>query len=241
MAADPAKANGKPGVDLQSEVEYRTKLQEICNKIYAAKNLDDILINLRDEITGLFEAERITVYVVDGKTRELVSRFKSGEEIGEIRIPVSPNSIAGCSAFKQKLINIKNAYDEVELKAIDPKLKFDSSWDQKTGFTTKQVLVFPIIYKKFLLGGIQMINRTSGDAFNAIDEWAVEELAKILGIALYNQKRMARGGRPTKFDYILENHILTRKELDKAITQARERKEPIEDILMGELLSLIHI
>ena len=235
MAAEPATANNKKDVDLQSEVEYRTKLQEICNKIYAAKNLDDILINLRDEITGLFEAERITVYVVDGKTRELVSRFKSGEEIGEIRIPVSPNSIAGCSAFKQKLINIKDAYDEAELKAIDPKLKFDSSWDQKTGFTTKQVLVFPIIYKKFLLGGIQMINRTSGAAFNAIDEWAVEELAKILGIALYNQKRMARGGRPTKFDYILENHILTRKELDKAITQARQRKEPIEDILMGDL------
>jgi len=235
MAAEAATANNKSDVDLQSEVEYRTKLQEICNKIYAAKNLDDILINLRDEITGLFEAERITVYVVDGKTRELVSRFKSGAEVAEIRIPVSPNSIAGCSAFKQKLINIKDAYDEAELKAIDPKLKFDSSWDQKTGFTTKAVLVFPIIYKKFLLGGIQMINRTSGDAFNAIDEWAVEELAKILGIALYNQKRMARGGRPTKFDYILENHILTRKELDKAITQARQRKEPIEDILMGDL------
>lgn len=235
MAAEPATAKNKTDVDLQSEVEYRTKLQEICNKIYAAKSLDDILINLRDEITGLFEAERITVYVVDGKTRELVSRFKSGEEVAEIRIPVSPNSIAGCSAFKQKLINIKDAYDEAELKAIDPKLKFDSSWDQKTGFTTRAVLVFPIIYKKFLLGAIQMINRTSGDAFNAIDEWAVEELAKILGIALYNQKRMARGGRPTKFDYILENHILTRKELDKAITQARQRKEPIEDILMGDL------
>lgn len=235
MAAEPATAKNKTDVDLQSEVEYRTKLQEICNKIYAAKNLDDILINLRDEITGLFEAERITVYVVDAKTRELVSRFKSGEEVAEIRIPVSPNSIAGCSAFKQKLINIKDAYDEAELKAIDPKLKFDSSWDQKTGFTTRAVLVFPIIYKKFLLGAIQMINRTSGDAFNAIDEWAVEELAKILGIALYNQKRMARGGRPTKFDYILENHILTRKELDKAITQTRQRKEPIEDILMGDL------
>jgi type II secretory ATPase GspE/PulE/Tfp pilus assembly ATPase PilB-like protein len=229
-----ALSTRKSDVDLQSEVEYRTKLQEICNKIYAAKNLDDILINLRHEITGLFEAERITVYVVDGKTRELVSRFKSGKEFGEIRIPVSPNSIAGCSAFKQKLINIKNAYDEAELKAIDPNLKFDSSWDQKTGFTTKQVLVFPIIYKKFLLGGIQMINRISGESFNTIDEWAVEELAKILGIALYNQKRMARS-RPSKFDYILENHILTRKELDKAITQARQRKEPIEEILMGEL------
>jgi len=236
MAATPNPGSATSTDDVQnlkSEVEYRTKLQEICNKIYAAKNLDEILINLRDEITGLLEAERITVYVVDGKSRELVSRFKSGEEIGEIRIPVSPNSIAGCSAYKQKLINITNAYDDEELKKIDSNLKFDSSWDKKTGFTTKAVLVFPIIYKKFLLGAIQLINRTSGERFEARDEYAVEELAKILGIALYNQKRMARG-RPTKFDYFLENHILTQKELDKAIAQARQAKVPIEQILMTD-------
>jgi len=94
--------------DLKSEVEYRTNLQNICNKIYAASNLDEILVNLKDEITSLFEAERITVYVVDGKTRELVSRFKSGTEVAEIRIPVSIGSLAGYSAFRQKLINIKN-------------------------------------------------------------------------------------------------------------------------------------
>jgi type II secretory ATPase GspE/PulE/Tfp pilus assembly ATPase PilB-like protein len=230
----PKTNNGTDDVqNLKTEVEYRTKLQEICNKIYAAKNLDEILINLQDEITGLLEAERITVYVVDGKSRELVSRFKSGTEIGEIRIPVSPNSIAGCSAFKQKLINIKDAYDANELKQIDANLKFDSSWDQKTGFRTKAVLVFPIIYKKFLMGAIQMINRTSGDRFEERDEYAVEELAKILGIALYNQKRMARG-RPTKFDYFLENHILTQKELDKAISQARQQKTSIESILMKD-------
>ncbi|MFH1981390.1 MAG: GspE/PulE family protein [Pseudomonadota bacterium] len=230
----PNSANNADDVqNLKSEVEYRTRLQEICNKIYAAKNLDEILINLKDEITGLLEAERITVYVVDGKSRELVSRFKSGEEIGEIRIPVSPNSLAGCSAFKQKLINITNAYDDAELKRIDPNLKFDSSWDQKTGFRTKAVLVYPIIYKKFLLGAIQLINRTSGERFEERDEFAVEELAKILGIALYNQKRMARG-RPTKFDYFLENHILTQKELDKAISEARQAKSSIESILMAD-------
>ena len=64
-AATPASSQ-KDVQNLQSEVEYRTKLQDICNKIYAAKNLDEILINLKDEITSLFEAERITVYVVDG-------------------------------------------------------------------------------------------------------------------------------------------------------------------------------
>ena len=219
---------------LESEVEYRTKLQKICNKIYAASNMDEILIDLKDEITDLFEAERLTVYVVDGKKRELVSRFKSGDEISEIRVPVSLRSTAGYSAFKQKLINIKNVYDDKELAAIDPALKFDKSWDQKTGFKTAQVLVVPIIFKKYLLGAIQLINRVTGSSFTKMDEESVTELAKILGIALYNQKRMARA-RTNKFSYLLENHILTQKELDKAIADARKRKEPVENILVKDL------
>ena len=109
---------------LTSEVTYRTRLQEICNKINAAANLDEILINLKDDITSLFEAERITVYVVDSKSRELVSRFKSGSDIAEIRIPISMDSIAGWCAIKNNTINIKNAYNQKELVAIDPDLRF---------------------------------------------------------------------------------------------------------------------
>lgn len=218
----------------KSEVQYIKDIQDICSKIYAASNVDEILVDLKDEITSIFEAERITVYVVDGKKRELVSRFVSGDEIGEIRIPVSNTSISGCSALKQKLINIKDVYNKKELASIDPDLKFDKSWDQKTGFETKQVLVVPVIFKKFLLGAIQLINRKNGGSFTNIDEQSVTELAKILGIALYNQRRMAKA-RPSKFDHIMENHILTQKELDKAIADARERKTPIENILISEL------
>ncbi len=220
--------------NLKSEVEYRKKLQEICNNIYAAKNLDEILIDQKDAITALFEADRITVYVVDGIKRELVSRFKSGDEIGEIRIPVSTSSIAGTSALKQTLINIKDVYDKDELAGIDPELKFDSSWDKKTGYNTKQVLAYPIIFKKYLLGLLQLINRTDGASFTKMDEESVMELAKILGIALYNQKRMART-KATKFDYLLENHILTQKELETAISDARRQKIQIENFLMESL------
>ena len=219
---------------LKSEIEYRKNLQDICNKIHAAANLDEILVDLKDEITGLFEAERLTVYVVDGRKRELVSRFKSGDEIGEIRIPMSNNSISGCSAFKKKLINIKDVYDDRELASIDYDLKFDKSWDQKAGFTTKQVLVVPVIFKNYLLGAIQLINRKDGGSFSRLDEQSVTEMADILGIALYNQKRMAKV-RPNKFDYILENHILAEKELDMAIADARRRREPVEAVLMSDL------
>jgi len=219
---------------LKSEITYRKNLQNICNKIHAADNLDEILVDLKNEITGLFEAERLTVYVVDGIKRELVSRFKSGDEVGEIRIPLSSNSIAGCSAFKKKLINIKNVYNKKELTAVDHDLKFDKRWDQKAGFITKQVLVVPVIFKNFLLGVIQLINRKDGGSFSKLDEQSVTEMAHILGIALYNQKRMAKA-RPNKFDYLLKNRILTEKELDTAIADARKRREPVEAILMSDL------
>lgn len=232
--SNSSKAMAAKDQHLKSEVQYIKDIQEICSKIYAASNVDEILVDLKDEITSIFEAERITVYVVDGKKRELVSRFVSGDEIGEIRIPVSNTSVSGCSALKQKLINIKDVYNKKELASIDPDLNFDKSWDQKTGFKTKQVLVVPVIFKKFLLGAIQLINRKDGGSFTNIDEQSVTELAKILGIALYNQRRMAKA-RPSKFDHIMENHILTQKELDKAIADARERKTPIENVLISEL------
>ena len=142
LNASQPKNGLEPGVaNLRSEVEYRTRLQEIGNKINAARDLDEILIDLKEEITSLFSAERMTVYVIDGVKRELVSRFKSGEEIAEIRIPVTKDSLAGYSALTHQLLNVANVYDDKEITAIDEGLHFDKSWDQKTGYRTRQVLV----------------------------------------------------------------------------------------------------
>ena len=218
---------------LKSEVAYRTKLQEISNSIYAAANLDVILIDLKDDILELVNAERITIYYVDGVKRELVSRFKSGNEVSEIRVPISNASIAGYAAAHQKTVNIKNVYDESELAGIDEELKFNKSWDKKTGFHTKQVFVAPIVFKSFVLGVIQLINRKGGNSFDKEDEENVSELADIIGIALYKQKKMATS-RKSKFDYLLQNHILTQKELNQAIAASREKKISIIKILTDE-------
>ena len=236
MALDSVQQDNSNVQSLRSEVEFQVKSQDVNKKIFAAANLDEILIDLKDDIVALFEAERLTIYYVDGIKRELVSRFKSGNEIEEIRVPLSPKSIAGYSAYKQKLVNIKNVYDPEELKGIDPVLSFDKSWDEKTGLKTQQVLVAPIIFKKLLLGAIQLINRKKGDAFTETDEKNILELSETLGIGLYNQKRMSTGktGRKSKYDYLLENHILTQKELKKIVMESRERKEFPEAIMMKD-------
>ena len=171
---------------------YRTQLQKICNRINAATNINKILIGLKDDITSLFSAERITIYVVDANKRELVSRVKSGMGIAEIRLPIATDSIAGWCAYKKKPINLKNVYDKRELAAIDADLKFDARWDEKTKFKTRQVLASPVIFKSYLLGVIQLINRKTGKSFIRIDEQALKEVSYILCIALFNQKRIAR-------------------------------------------------
>ena len=235
MLIDSVSNDANPADDqsLKSDVEYRARLEEIGNKIYAASSLDEILVDLKYDITGLFNAERLTIYVVDGIKREMVSRFKSGNEIEEIRLPISSESIAGYATQKNKLVNIKNVNDKEELAAIDPELKFDSRWDSMTGFSTRQVLAVPITFKRFLLGTVQLINQKEGDCFTEEDERAVVELAKILALALYNQKRLAKD-RTSKFDYLLQNHNITQQELSRAIADARQNKVSVEDILIKD-------
>jgi len=234
-ALPTAKRKDRHIIELTSEVAYRTRLQKICNKINAAANLDEILINLRDDITSLFEAERITVYVVDENKHQLVSRFKSGNDIEEIRIPISTNSIAGWCAVKNTVINIKDAYNLKELANIDPKLRFDDRWDLKTGFKTRQILARPIGFRNQLLGVIQLMNRKTGKSFVQVDEKSLEEVAGILGIALQTQKKLRERFTMGKFDFLLENHLLTHQELEKGIVLAREKQMPIETVLMSDI------
>lgn len=233
LIPDKISVNGTRLQNLQAEVGYCRKLHEIGNRIHAASNLDEIIIHLKDEITRLFDAERITIYVVDKSKQELVSRYKSGHEISEIRIPISPDSIAGFSAFRQKLVCIKNVYDGVELAGIDPSLRFDRTWDQKTGFTTRQALSCPIIHLKYLLGVIQLINRNSGGFFTSKDEQSIQEIARVLGIAFFNQSRMSNR-RHSKFDYLIDNRLITRDELKKAIIDGHQSNEPIELLLHNQ-------
>jgi type II secretory ATPase GspE/PulE/Tfp pilus assembly ATPase PilB-like protein len=232
MSERQAAASGAAsGLAEKQGVSHSDRLLDITNRIHSARDTDEILIDLKDDIIKLFEAERLTVYTVDGIKKELVSRVKSGDQIREIRLPISTDSLTGYAASTGELINIKNAYDDKELAAIDPNLRFDKTWDQKSGFRTRQVLVVPVNFRKYLMGVIEVVNCKNGGGFTEPDEAAAQELATTVGIAIYNQKRMAKA-RPSKFDYLLENGLLTQKELDKAILDARKTRQDMESLLM---------
>ena len=220
---------------LEEQLKFQKKLNNITNKIHAAKDTTDILLNLQEEILSLFDAERITIYIVDGIKRQIVSKFKTGNEVSEIRVPIGNDSISGYCAASGKMVNITNAYDENELKKLSPTLVFDRSWDEKTGYKTNQVLVAPVSYNKYLLGVIQLINKKSGKQFSTEDKISVQEIAKVLGIAFFNNQKATQKRRPTKFDFLIANNIITEKDLEQAISTSRKMKKPVESVLVSDL------
>jgi type II secretory ATPase GspE/PulE/Tfp pilus assembly ATPase PilB-like protein len=220
---------------LEEQLKFQKRLNNITNKIHAAKDTNDILLNLQGEILSLFDADRITIYMVDGIKRQIVSKFKTGNEVSEIRVPIGNDSIAGYCAASGKMVSISNAYDDTELKRLSSSLAFDKSWDEKTGYKTNQVLVAPVSYNKYLLGVIQLINKKGGKQFTLEDQSSVQEIAKVLGIAFFNNQKATQKRRPTKFDYLIANNIITERDLEQAISTSRKIKKPVESILVSDL------
>ena len=52
----------------EAEIAYRKRLQEITNQINSAPSCREIVLQLKDRILELLEADRVTVFVVDTRT-----------------------------------------------------------------------------------------------------------------------------------------------------------------------------
>ena len=227
---DPIR--NKEVTELEEKLQLRKELLDITNRIHAAQNIKQILVDLKDGILNLFNAHSITIYVVDRVRNEIYSMFLTGAQVREIRVPITNRSIAGYVANTGKVVSIADAYDAAELKRIDKELTFDVSWDKKSGFRTKQILAAPVYHNKTLMGVVQILNR-KGDAerFSADEGGFLQEISDVLGVAFFNQERYARR-RKTRFDYLISRDLLKEEELDAAWEESREAKETVEEYLM---------
>ncbi len=223
---------------LRQQLEYRKRLMDKINEIHSADNLNTILINIKDSIAGLFNAERITIYLADSKRNLLISKVMSGTEIQQIVIPISDTSLAGYCATSGNMINITNAYDPHELKMIGSNLKFDDSWDKKTGFVTRQVLCVPMKFQKALIGVIQIINKKGNVPYNDTDINYAMELATSLSIAIHNIYRLSVTTKvirhKERYNYLLDKNLIDDKLLEKASTHPDVAKAGMDTILMSE-------
>src|SRR5262249_10218442 len=64
------------------------------------------------------------------------------------------------------------------------------------------------------------------------EERFASDIAETLGLALRNQSQLVQR-RPTKFDYLIEQQLLTRHDGGTALAQARRKRGDGETVLLG--------
>ncbi|PKO25737.1 MAG: secretion system protein E [Betaproteobacteria bacterium HGW-Betaproteobacteria-8] len=236
---NPATVANKEAASLTemgNKLAFTKKLQAVTNKIHATRNIDEIILEVSQDIRALFEAERITLYITSEDNKSIVSKVKTGlKEFKELKLAINPQSIAGYVAFHKVMLNIADVYDDEELARISPEIRFLKEVDKKTGFRTRQMLVFPITNADdgSLMGVVQVINSMSGLAFSSMFEEGAPELANTLAIAL-SQRQIPIGAIRSKYDLLVSEGVIAGTELELAQRSARKQSKDLEEVLIEE-------
>jgi type II secretory ATPase GspE/PulE/Tfp pilus assembly ATPase PilB-like protein len=221
--------------DVGVRLAFQKQLQAVTNKIHATNNIDEIMLEVSADICALFNADRLTIYSVGEDKQSIVSKVKTGlNSFKDLKLPIAEHSLAGYVALSKKPINIKDCYDDTELRAINPNLRFLQEVDKRTGYRTKQQLVAPIVEQgsSDLIGVIQIINNKAGVPFGALADEGVHELAQTLAIA-FRQRQKPQVVK-TKYDYLIADAVLSAGEFELASRQARKKAIDIEQVLTDE-------
>ncbi len=212
------------------EQEFQARLNDIYRRIHEAESFMDVFPDLEKDLLALVNAERLTVYQRGRTDREIVSRFKTGNEVKEIRLPLSTTSIAGYVALSRQPLRIDDVYDTRYLAHIHPNLRFDSSYDQRSGFRTRSMLVVPIKFGEVLLGVLQIINRIGG-SFSEQDLGDALQVAQMIG----QKFRYDLNGTNAPFDLLIQKKRVTHEKLEECKATAEKQKVSVAHVLMTEL------
>jgi type II secretory ATPase GspE/PulE/Tfp pilus assembly ATPase PilB-like protein len=221
--------------DVGARLAFQKQLQAVTNKIHATNNIDEIMLEVSADVCALFNADRLTIYSMSEDKQSIVSKVKTGlNSFKDLKLPIAEHSLAGYVALSRKMINIKDCYDDAELRAINPNLRFLQEVDKRTGYRTKQQLVAPIVEQSSgdLIGVIQIINNKGGVPFGALAEEGVNELSQTLAIA-FKQRQKPQLVK-TKYDYLIADAVLSAGEFELASRQARKKAVDIEQVLVDE-------
>jgi type II secretory ATPase GspE/PulE/Tfp pilus assembly ATPase PilB-like protein len=223
-----------PAGDVNSRLSFQKNLQSVTNKIHATTNVDEIMLEVSADICTLFNADRLTIYTVGEDRQTIVSKVKTGlNSFKDLKLPIAEHSIAGFVGLSKKMLNIKDVYDESELRAHNPNLRFLQEVDKRTGYRTKQMLVSPIAEAGGdLVGVVQLINNKTGVPFGQLAEEGVTELCQTLAIAL--RQRQKPQVLKTKYDFLVGDAVISAAEFELAARSARKKAVDVEDVLIGE-------
>ena len=233
---NPLRTDQDNHSDISTKLDFSKDLQVVTNKIHATSNIDEIILEVSKDICSLFSVDRLTIYSISEDKSYIISKVKTGlNSFKDLKLPIANQSIAGFIALSKKVANIKDVYDEKELKELSPQLHFQKEVDKRTGYRTKQMLVAPILNDNDggLLGVVQLLNSKANKPFSQIAVDGVNELCQTLAIA-FKQRQKAQKSVKSKYSYLVTDAVMSLAELDLATRSARRKGDSLEEVLIDE-------
>jgi sigma-B regulation protein RsbU (phosphoserine phosphatase) len=125
--------------------------------------------------TELLAADRSSLFLYDAERDELWSTVAQGMDGREIRF-AAYHGLAGYALKTGDPLAVGDAY-------ADP--RFNRTWDERTGYRTRSVLVVPVLSRDHEpLGVLQVLNKRGGGAFVPTDIVLLEAFAAHVAVAL---------------------------------------------------------
>jgi type II secretory ATPase GspE/PulE/Tfp pilus assembly ATPase PilB-like protein len=233
-----AVLENKPVVQdiLADKLAFYNGLQSVTNAIHATTHVDEIILEQSQNICGLFGAERLTIYLVCNDGKSMVTKVKTGlDSFEDFTLPITDQSIAGYVAKHREIVNIRDVYDDGELKSYSPHLNFLKQVDSKTGFRTRQMLAAPVVeaQTRVLVGVVEIINSRTGQSFPPAMEEGATLICETLAIAMRQRQRPSTTVRG-KYDHLVSSAVTSAEELELATRSARRKNLDVETVLIDE-------
>lgn len=148
-------------LDLQQAflVQDFQRLVDVSKALLTTKNFDDLLELILIETTKMVSCDAGSIYVVEEQGSVPMLRFKKSLlslDSAEFILPIDNSSIAGYVVKTGKTLIIDDVYNMSE----DTPYHVDTSFDKKSGYRTRSMLVIPMSNPAGdMIGAIQLINR----------------------------------------------------------------------------------
>ena len=211
------------GRGLARRLAFFKSLQGLNARINSAENLDQGMSELSGEICDLFGAVRMSIYLIDDTQTTISAKVLTGMSSGtSIRVPISDKSIAGFCALHQRLLNIRNVYNDDELQRFAPEIQFRRDVDERSGFHCKQMLVAPMLQPdgSGVLGVIQLMNTLDDEPFSSVEEEGIQALAQAFAQVLVQHIKNVSPLR-SKYHHLVRSGRISEEDLTASAEQAR--------------------
>ena len=142
------------------------------------------LLSLNADLArDLVRADRASIWLVDERTGDLVTRVAHGS--GEIRIPLGTGIVGSCVATNETLVVNDTSSDERFLRRVDT----------SSGYQTHSVLAVPLSVDGNVIGALQLLNKPGG--FSGEDAELLR-FAALFSASAINAERVRRGAETVR-------------------------------------------